>query len=160
MICERLHLMALETFASWYPVFAISKYSSGTLNVSLDVISHISTCLFYVCRWWSLPGTTINSMLGARMNFDPSPGMDTLGICLVSEVIILHALWDLLFSSVCSRSPFEEAKSISVSFHRIEYDCCTSSKLTCHLIDTERLQVQALYVVIVLPSYCILLCTL
>lgn len=72
--------------------FSILKYSSQTINVSLDVISHISTCLFCVFRWWSLPGTTINSMLGARTNFDPSLGMDTLGICLVSEVIIFHAI--------------------------------------------------------------------
>lgn len=132
MIGERLHLMALETFASWYPVFAISKYSRGTFNVSLDVISHISTCLFCVFRWWSLPGTTINSMLGARMNFDPSPGMDTLGICLVSEVIILHVLcvfyYFLQFAGGCL---LRKPKSSSVSSHRIEYDCCTCRANWC-----------------------------
>lgn len=105
-----------------------------TLNVLLEAhlmseeISHILTCLFCVCRWWSSPGTTINVTLGERMNFDLWPGMDTLGICLVSEVIILHQR--LLFSSACIRSSFMETKSISGSasiclFHWM-------SKMLCH----------------------------
>lgn len=65
---------------------------SSSFLISEQVISQILTCLFCVCRWWSLPGTTINFTLGERMNFDLWPRTDTSGICLVSEVMILHQL--------------------------------------------------------------------